>query len=173
MRLGFIHVRKNAGTSLIDFFDRTGVDLKVVNRPGDAIGCVTFAVARNPYTRCVSAWKYCSSTKHRPLLDCLRNPPQITDIDIDKNWLKPGHDYRHFTKTQSHFIFDNGLRPSHILSFENLEHDLQNLCQMYDIPFVKLHYYNVGQYNHQLTDLEYEAIYQSYKEDFDNLGYNK
>ena len=170
MRLAFIHTRKNAGTSIIDFLGRTGVDFNVIDNPREAMGRVSFAVKRNPYTRCVSAWKYCRSTRNRALLDCLSNPPQPGELHPD---LKPGHDYRHFTKTQSQFMFDNELGPTHILLFENLEQDLQDMCSMYKIPFVKLDKFNVGTYNHILTDEEREAIYQFYKEDFDNLGYEK
>lgn len=172
MRLAFIHVRKNAGTSIKEFFGRTGTDLLVVDKPTEAMGCVSFAVARNPYTRCVSSWKYCRSTKDKPLIDCLSDPPRAGALD-PSGLLKPGHDYRHFTKTQCDFMFDGDIGPSHILTFEHLERDLQRLCLMYDIPFVKLDKYNVGTYTHQLTDREREAIYQFYREDFERLGYNK
>lgn len=172
MKLAFIHVRKNAGTSIKEFFGRTGVDLKVVDSPSEAMGCVSFAVARNPYTRCVSSWKYCRSTRNRSLIDCLNNPPNVDDLD-PTGLVKPGHDYRHFTKKQCDFMFDGDIGPSHILTFETLEDDLRKLCLMYGIPFVKLDKYNVGTYQHTLTDLEYEAIYQFYKEDFDKLGYSK
>jgi hypothetical protein len=169
MMLYFIHTRKNAGTSVIDFLGRTGVKFNVVDAP--VPNGVSIAIARNPYTRCVSAWKYCSTTRNRSLLDCLADPPKPGDIS--SSWVKPGHDYRHFTKKQSQFMFSGDQQPSYTLRFENLENDLRDLCLTLDLPFVRLNHYNKGSYHHTLTDEEREAVYQFYKEDFEKLGYDK
>ena len=158
----------------MDFLDRAEVDHCVSHYNLEEIeDYVSFAVKRNPYTRCISSWKYCSSTKNRDLLDCLNNPPQPEDVYEDRPDLRPGHDYRHFTQTQSQFIFNNGVGPTHILSFEHLERDLQQMCLLYKIPFVKLNKLNVGKYDYKLGNDEREKIYQFYEEDFYNLGYSK
>jgi hypothetical protein len=71
-----------AGTSSIKkFFAENRYFLKGIPvldiTPEDIIKeqIVTFGVVRNPYTRCISSWKYCDSTKHLPLLQCLKYPP--------------------------------------------------------------------------------------------------
>ena len=174
MKLTFIAVRKNASTSMIDFFNRTGIELSVVSKLDKNKDHMSVAVSRDPYTRCISSWKYCHTTRDRPLLECLANPPKLTDINAPKfNQYSPGHDYRHFTRTQSQCIFNGNLRPTHILRYETLEDDLELFCEIYKIPFTLLNTINVGTYTHILTDEEREAIYQFYKEDFDNLGYEK
>ena len=48
------------------------------------------AVVRDPFTRAVSAWRYCSSTRHRSLRDSLDIPPPR----------EHEHDWVHFTRTQ-------------------------------------------------------------------------
>jgi hypothetical protein len=70
-------------------------------------------------------------------------------------------------------VFNGKLQPTHILRYETLEDDLEAFCEMYQIPFTLLRTLNVGKYSYTLTDQEREAIYQFYKEDFDNLGYEK
>ena len=65
-----------------------------------ANGIISFGVIRNPYTRCISSWKYCESTRPRTLLDCLKTPP-----DKKVSCRNPGHDYKHFTLPQSHWLY--------------------------------------------------------------------
>ena len=168
--LNFIHTRKNAGTSIIDFLNQTGIDFCVIDNPRQAKNNFSFAIKRNPYSRCISSWMHCESTKNRDLLDCLNNPPRQEEMCTG---LLQGHDYRHFTQTQSQFIFNNGVGPTHILSFEHLDRDLEQMCSLYDIPFVKLNKLNVGNYNYELSSDEREKIYEFYEEDFHKLGYNK
>jgi hypothetical protein len=169
LKLYFIHVRKNAGMSLIDFFFRAGVDVEVVNRP--VKDCLSVGVARNPYSRCVSGWRHCHTTRDRKLIDCLANPPGPNDPSGEG--LKLGHDYRHFTKKQVDFLFDGGIIPSYILKFENLYDDLYKLCSEIDIPFVGLNHFNNNQYEYMLSDYERQAIQQLFLEDFNQLGYEK
>jgi hypothetical protein len=167
MRFAFIHVRKNAGTSINDALYQACVSFTVVDSLKTVTDWVSFTVVRNPYTRCISSWKYCSSTRDRSLLDCLHNPPPRGDLK------KPDHDYVHFTMKQSEFIFDGENRPTHILRFEHLQKDLDNMFKLYNVSPVELKKLNIGNYEYQLTDEEREAVYQFYKEDFERLGYDK
>jgi hypothetical protein len=74
---------------------------------------------------------------------------------------------------QSEFIFDGENRPTHILRFEHLQKDLDNMFKLYNVSPVELKKLNIGNYEYQLTDEEREAVYQFYKEDFERLGYDK
>jgi hypothetical protein len=184
MDLLFVHVRKNAGTSIQQYFDdifywlETSYDPELLESPIPS-DWVTFGVARNPYDRCISSWKYCHSTRDRPLLDCLANPPQPWEQIPDMQHLNRGHDYRHFTRTQCSFLFNKARTKSvdHILRFETLQEDIEALCEKYDIETYgrKLPHLNAGisRPQHILSLQERDAIYNFYQEDFTLLGYDR
>ena len=176
LKLGFAHNRKTGGKSIQKFFKENKyslVDLQPGNVFAPANGIISFGVIRNPYTRCISSWKYCESTRTRTLLDCLKTPP-------DKNvaYCTHGHDYKHFTLPQSHWLYHptTNKRVYHLIKFENLEEEIYNLCDQYGIEIKKMFpKSNVGVYdrNIQLTSEEKEAIYNFYKVDFDTFGFKK
>lgn len=174
-KLTFIHVRKNAGTSLIEYLQGLDADIEIAYDFVRRSDRVVFGVARNPYDRCLSSWKYCHSTKNRPLLDVLANPPKRTDTDSGNPHHTPGHDYRHFTRTQSSFLFDVNHGPDKILRFEHLFDDLQDFLDRYNVETFgrPLPHLNANPHPsvETLTDEERWAIHRFYKEDFDNLGY--
>ena len=181
--LAFIHVRKNAGSSIKRFFEDLRYPLHVKNHfpAKDIDNYFSFGVCRNPYDRCISSWMYCSSTRYRPLIDCLNNPPKESDHPKEP-WLTQGHDFRHFTATQCYFLY-NDIRTQTVntlLKYETLEDDLMLLCDDLNIKTGphRLPKENVGFYRKHLTvdwlnDLQIQAIYKHYNEDFERLGYNK
>lgn len=178
--LVFIHTRKNAGSSIIHFFESLWSPFQVVLEPNfldRQSELVTFGVARNPYDRCLSSWQYCNTTRYRPLLDVLERPPKKDDIDPDPE-RRPGHDYRHFTLKQSDFLFstDRTRRATEILRFENLEQELYMMCDKYGVARygIRLQHLNKGpRVSYKLSDREKDAIYAFYQEDFHNLGYDR
>ena len=180
LKLGFVHNRKTGGTSIQKFFEENKYSL-VKLQPENIfdIGIISFGVIRNPYTRCISSWKYCESTRTRTLLDCLKTPPDEEVLlykEADHHY--KGHDYRHFTLPQSQWLYHpiTNKRVHHLLKFENLEEEMYNLCDKYGIEIKKMFpRLNLGQYNHniQLTSEEKEAIYNFYKVDFDIFGFKK
>ena len=113
----FIHQRKCAGSSIIDTFGFKISDPEwhVMNDGvvspeyvSDTSGYFRFAVARNPWDRFVSGWKYLAATRDRSLRDVLTNLPQV------------GKDYRHLTRPQHTTLFDqNGRLISTISSVSN------------------------------------------------------
>src|SRR5436305_12771898 len=96
-RCVFVHQRKCAGSSIMRTFDVPFGTLDwdfmkdgLLSEPPAAApaGYFRFAVARNPWDRFVSGWKYCDSTRERSLQEVLDNLP------LD------GHDFRHVTRPQ-------------------------------------------------------------------------
>jgi hypothetical protein len=83
----FVHQRKCAGTSVKALFeDATGKDRGRFNngvldpewsRDHPLVRDFhKFTVVRNPWDRFVSGWRYCASTRDRPLIDVLENLPR-------------------------------------------------------------------------------------------------
>lgn len=178
----FVHVRKNAGTSIKQWFSENECPLLVADEfpHRDIQSYPSFGVCRNPYDRAISGWLYCESTRHRPLMAALLDPPQETDIQPG---LTPGHDYRHFTKLQSDFLYsaDRCFRVKHIVKYETLERDVRKLAAAHGFN-LKTPMPKVNKTQHRngfsnsfspllLTDQEKDLIYQVYHEDFQLLGY--
>lgn len=176
--LVFVHVRKNAGSAIKQFFGEVEYPLIVADEfPTDFLnGHITFGVMRDPFDRVISSWKYCQSTRNRTLLEALMDPPKETDHHPG---LTQGHDYRHFTKLQSDYLYDcdRERRVRHILRYERLEKDLGWLCNRYNVPAKKLPLANIGKHRlgyspAMLTNKEKQLIVELYNDDFELLGYN-
>lgn len=173
----FVHVRKNAGTSIKQWFSENECPLLIADEfPHQEIGSYSsFGVCRDPYDRVISGWLYCESTRHFPLMMALLNPPEESNT---AHGLTDGHDYRHFTKLQSDFLYNNNRskRVKHIIKYETLERDLHKLANQYGFylrtPLPRI---NRTMWRNKsplsLTKREKDLIYQIYYEDFQLLGY--
>jgi hypothetical protein len=125
-----------------------------------------FSVVRNPFDRLISSWKYLHSTRARPLLDALRQPPQL------------GHDYRHFTRPQIAILRDptsGTLVTDFLLHFERLQDDFNVLCDRLGKPRQALPHLNTSQRQwgyRQYFDLETRQLAEAmFAEDLANFGY--
>lgn len=87
-------------------------------------GYFRFAVVGDPWDRFVSGWKYCATTRHRPLHDVFADLP------------RDGHDYRHLTRPQHATLFDGDGRlvVDHLLRFESLQQDFDRVCDIIGKP---------------------------------------
>jgi hypothetical protein len=180
----FIHVPKVAGTSIITAFnkkwDKNDNDMLFLlggnctenvnewdiykNRYSDYI---KFTSVRNPWDRFISGWKYCNSTKNKPLIDVLN--------DLPKRENNP-HDHDHLTRLQTDIIYNNKneLLVDFIIRYENLQGDFDNLCDLIKKPKTKLPLLNTTEHNHYKEYFDENSNYifsHIYKKDIVNLNY--
>lgn len=177
MNLVFVHNRKAAGTSVKAFLWNNNIPFQGLDQWDDGVIAdpmvVSFGVCRHPFDRVVSAWKYCDSLRDRSLLDCLLNPPlehhKCSNTTV-------GHDYRHFTKLQSDYLFSEDRRNTvtHLLRFETLAADLLSMCGRQRVPLQHLNpgFDRLSEPPYKLRDVDRQMIYQLYYDDFEMLGYS-
>lgn len=169
----FIHQRKCAGTSLIHAFDfdPDNPDWHFMNdgllSPEYAsapAGYFRFSVIRNPWDRFVSGWKYCTTTRHRPLCDVLANLPQ------------QGHDYRHLTRPQHKILCDGEGRTivDYLMRFESLQQDFDQVCDILGKPRRMLAHHNRGSrehYSRYFDEDSKRAFLRHFSRDVELFGY--
>jgi len=179
-QLQFIHNRKTAGMSIMAFFDNLP-DVQLIRVKDWSVldpSIPSFAVKRNPYTRCLSAWRYCESTRDRSILDCLKNPPTAEQHP---------HDYRHFTREQHSWFADGpNMKVDFLLEFEHISLHVHNLCFLLGIDTGRrgentLDHLNSNITGSSINDCATEllsptvksGIQKFYNRDFITLGYDK
>lgn len=157
----FIHVTKNAGTSIILAFGRKwrdeshdtaflndGVLSEQSKKRWESAmlqykDYFVFAVIRNPWDRFISGWKYCASTKDKDLDTVLSHLPTFEEN---------AHDNRHITVPQRQRLYDgNILIPDFLIRFENLQADFNLVCDKIGKPRVKLAKENSTEHDHYRT----------------------
>lgn len=169
----FVHQRKCAGCSIIDTFGfevsdpewhfmNDGVlDPEYESAPA---GYFRFAVARNPWDRFVSGWKYLAATRDRTLRDILRNLPA------------EGKDYRHLTRPQHETLYDqNGrLIVDYLIRFESLQQGFDEVCDIIGKRRRKLPHVNRGDRAHysKYFDEECRELFlRHFARDIELFGY--
>jgi hypothetical protein len=180
----FVHVPKNAGTSITHAFGtRWHLDGgKFLN-----FGCADeeewknhtkfpdyfrFSVVRNPWDKFVSGWKWCKSTKDRTITDVLRNLPKKIEHPITPD---DNHDYYHVTVTQEQFLYDNGkLIVDYLIRFEALQEGFDKVCEIIGMPKMIMPCVNQTEHKHYreyFTDVDLELFDKHYGGDAKLFGY--
>jgi hypothetical protein len=139
-----------------------------------------FAVVRNPYSRFISIYRYniggTAKTRHLATIKGLN--------DFVKKELKGGGAAPTFAGEGAggpthllpqHFYTHGKLKCDHILKYENLKSEFNNLMKMYnlDIKIGDNKSYKSKLKVSDLTDESKEIIYNYYKKDFELFGYEK
>lgn len=135
----FVHQRKAAGLSVIAAFGALGKAEKnylnkgVLSRHWSLhnpylTDYFTFSVVRNPWDRFISGWKYCESTRNKPIEEVLENLPQ------------DGHDFRHLTQLQSDVLYppEGKLAVQQLMRFETLQQDFDAVCDRIGMAHTEL-----------------------------------
>jgi hypothetical protein len=146
-----------------------------------------FSTVRNPFDRLISGWKYCGYTKHRPLLDVLKNPPGFyltPEMLAFLPHLRGSPDtefgaYWHIFTTQHSRLFrpDGSLGVSFLIRYETLQEDFDRLCDLIEKPRCVLPHENRTERRpyQEYFDHDPEAkeiAERLFRIDLDSLGYH-
>jgi hypothetical protein len=188
----FIHIRKNAGGSIIRSFPIPGPDAVDYGYGTDGTydknwqtyrypGYLVFAVARNPWSRFISGWRWlCQrtySTKGNLGAEYYR-AANLKDVirTLHAELPEDSHDRRHLFWTQLGMLTDPDGRvvADMILRFESLERDYRLLCERLRKPYSPLPHKNKSRgrpyweyYDGESRDL----IANIFREDIEYFGY--
>ena len=181
-KLIFIHIPKNAGTSIENLFggDNTGFhhdDINVIKEkfPEKYNTYRKFTVIRNPYDRMVSWYFYYN------IPNLINHLSKFKDHNFDINLLNFTNWVKNPTVYNISFIDDpKYLKPQNewidetveIIKFENLNEELNNFFnKKINLPNnnKSKHKHYLEYYNKDTLDF----IYNKYKEDFEKYNYKK
>jgi hypothetical protein len=134
---------------------------------------ISFTVVRDPYTKALSSYNYLRGRKHDMFKDetfeyCLLNRPPC-------QYGPEGHDYRHFTMTQTDWNYYKGnLIPDVVLKFESLNEEVDTFFKKNGYKLAKLEKRNSSKsYKIDFDPSEIELINEIYHDDFINFDYTK
>ena len=180
-KLIFIHINKNAGTSILTSFNKKKFHL-TVEELTELLGertlkeCIKFAIIRNPYDRVVSQYKHRVKTNQSNL--------NFENIDINE-WVKSVfsentnlqyRDKNRMFLTQLEWLKDKYgvIQVDEILMFDKLKYDFDRFCKKYSLD-TKLNHENKSDfiYSDSLNQSSKVIIYNYFKEDFLYFGFDK
>lgn len=174
----FIHIKKNAGTSVYKWLRKNGIDFVCGDSPDNSRiynqhiparhykneQSWKFCVVRNPYSRVVSFYNwYRRLPKHQ-------NVSFEEFINLDH---KNGRAAGVWNLQKDYMVDDNETDLiDKIFYFENLENEIKEHFEI-DNKFPFLNKSTVGDYKDYYNDITRELIYNRLKDDFEYLGYRR
>lgn len=180
----FIHIAKNAGTSIehgllsagaeVDNF-KFGPEVHYdVISEDMAKNYFIFAIHRNPWDRMVSLWQYWIFTS--PLLKSYNLSDDFAFFCKNINYIKsllPELEHAHFLPQTAINNQPSYVRPEWF-DFINLEKNFEYICKRIGLPYKSILKYNFT--NHQHYTVYYDndlinLVYQQYKEDIKYFKY--
>ena len=176
----FIHINKNAGTSILNSFNKKKFHL-TVEELNELLGertfnkCIKFAIVRNPYDRVISLYKHRIKTNQSNLnSENIGINEWVKSVFSENTNLKYRDKNRMFL-TQLEWLKDKYgvIQVDEILRFDKLKYDFDRFCKKYSLD-TKLNHDNKSDfiYSDILNDSSKTIIYNYFKEDFLFLGLN-
>jgi hypothetical protein len=173
-KLIFIHINKNAGTSILTSFNKKKFHL-TVEELTELLGertlkeCIKFAIIRNPYDRVVSQYKHRVKTNQSNLMSENIDLNKWVELTFSQNYNGKYRDKKRMFLTQLKWLRDkNGAwRVDEILMFDNLKNDFNKFCEKYSFK-ARLNHENKSNsiYSDSLNQSSKVIIYNYFKEDF-------
>ena len=180
-KLIFIHIPKNAGTSIESIFkpyirlnnlvDRHAPINDIKSKlPSIYKKYTKFAVVRNPYDRATSYYSYLKEYNklfrapwNISFIDWLKNPEKV-EIPFNSDWInKLG-----YFNNQSEWIDETVM----VLKYEKLEKELTSFLKK-EINLPKLNNTNKGKYLDYYNEESLDIVYNRHKDDFKKFNYKK
>lgn len=171
-KLLFIHIPKTGGRALATQLRKEGYFKKSngshirIWEIEDWKNYHSFCVVRNPYERTQSFYRHFYKDKRDEY-----NVHNQTFLEFVKNTPNVFH-----SKSQTYWIsYQNKIVVNDIIKYENYSEDVIQLLYKFDIniDFIEQFKPSDKTINAELTDEIKEIIYEKYKEDFENFGYQK
>lgn len=184
-KLIFIHIPKNAGTSITDFL-KNNMNNNNINKLH--VNCSTlknqiknyndyfkFCVVRNPYDRAVSFYNYYNRIDINGPFGPIVKQNTKNFKDFVKNCMK--NEYMIHLRLQYNMISDNlgNILVDKIIKYENLENDLKETLKNYNLDFTKFKHLNKSTYDNYKNYYDNETILlvqNYYKKDFESFDYD-
>lgn len=138
-----------------------------------------FSFVRNPYQRILSLYLWLNDEKWQHLQNNVSDGNILSITKHFERWLDSFLKKNNYMKlTQTQFLYSkNKLIVDDVYKFENINSELERLKVKLNDNFNsnEIHNATVKSFdrNKLLTDAVKEKIYNFYKEDFDNFGYEK
>lgn len=182
-RFLFIHIPKNAGTSVlkalgIQFRHHSDCAVFEASDPALFRNCYKFCFVRNPYDRLVSVYTYLqgggAGKVDKEFAELVKSYPDFESFVL--NYLNEYNIHEHvLLKPQYLFIygFNGDLKVDYIGRFENLEGDFGVVAEKIGVK-KRLTKYNASKrknYAEYYTDALYSKVSRLYKRDFELFGY--
>jgi hypothetical protein len=176
----FIHIPKNAGTSIRNSFNIKGYDKKVVSKRYPHSTCseikqycgekvwneyYKFAFIRNPFDRLVSFYHFHKSDQYKHKIGRERAFNQSF-----KEWVMDINDLN-VTHSQSYYLDEE---INFIGRYENLQNDFNKVCKATKIAEYTLPHYNKSEHKgwqHYYDDDLQDFVYNRYRLDFNRFTF--
>lgn len=196
-KLEFIHIPKNAGTSIEKLGKKYNICWGMYNRKNLLINKIVkcniwhnphhlyvkdnFAIVRNPYKRIISEFFYQPKWEHGHKYELTIDNFYLWINETFEKYKNDKYIHDCHIIPQSEYIYHNGKKViENVYKLEdNLNNNLQNLFNKYNlnIDIKDLDKNNVSTNPFTLNDIKNQnilnKIYDFYKVDFDNFGYDK
>lgn len=171
----FIHIPKNAGTSVVNWLKENNLEFCYGYGP-KGIGIHRYAshfkdedyekfcIVRNPYSRVISYYNYLTAgEKWNYTFDqFVREKISNINTKIPNAW-----------NLQINWIYENNISLiKKIIRYETVESEIQDYFKCYS-PFPKLNISSFNGYENYYTEELKEIVYNHFEKDFKILGYKK
>jgi hypothetical protein len=199
LKIVFIHIPKNAGTSVEDLLDvcpddkhqynhhicyginpdtklvMQSISYKLLKRQHELTGYDLYAVCRDPYDRVISdyTWNNRGFKTIGQYIKWIRST-----IHNTKNWddlLKYNDKHTNHIVPQWYYLSNDGVNPPQkdtfkIIRFENLSND-DNITKLKQLTGRQMPWHNRTKHGNQLDDISKSIVKILYKKDFELFGY--